>query len=394
MPALTTSSLPELQKAIKEAGLDGWLLYDFRGINPIASGLLGIQGMVTRRYFAWIPREGVPVAITHGIEQGPWAAWPKTWAKEVYVSWRVLEAKLASLLSGKRIAMEYSPGDAVMYLDRIPAGVIEMVRAAGAEVASSGELVTRFYAVWTPAQLESHKRSAEVIAKIARDAMQLAGERARTKQPLDEFSLVQWIKNGFERAGLFTDHGPNVSVGPNAANPHYEPTARESRTIAEGDVVLIDLWATEPQGVYADQTWMGSVGAPSNEVVKVWEAVRDARDTAISMVQERVKAGTPLRGAEVDAAARKVVIARGYGEYFSHRTGHSIDSHDLHGSGPNLDDFETREERRLIPGVGFSIEPGVYLQGRFGVRSEVNAFLKEGEALITPAEYQRDLFVV
>ena len=394
MPTLSTASLPDLQSAIKDAGLDGWLLYDFRGLNPIAAGLLGIQGMVTRRYFAWIPRDGVPVAITHGIEQGPWSDWPKTWAKEVYVSWRVLEAKLASLLGGKRVAMEYSPGDAVMYLDRIPAGVIEMIRAAGAEVVSSGELVTRFYAVWTPAQLESHKRSAEVIARIAREAMHLAGERARTRDPLDEFALMQWIKNGFERAGLFTDHGPNVSVGPNAANPHYEPTVRESRTIGEGDVVLIDLWATEPQGIYADQTWMGSVGAPSSEVVKVWEAVRDARDTAISLVRERAKSGASLRGAEVDAATRKLITARGYGEYFIHRTGHSIDAHDLHGSGPHLDDFETREERRLIPGVGFSIEPGVYLTGRFGVRSEVNAFLREREAIITPSEYQRDLFIV
>ena len=394
MPALTTTTLPDLQDAIKNAGIDGWLLYDFRGLNPIASGMLGIEGMVTRRYFAWIPREGVPVAITHGIEQAPWGKWPKTWGKEVYVSWRVLEAKLANLLRGKRVAMEYSPGDAVMYLDRIPAGVVEMVRAAGADVVSSGELVTRFYAVWTPAQLESHRRSAEVIASIAKDAMKLAGERARSRDPLDEFALMQWIKNGFERAGLFTDHGPNVSVGPNAANPHYEPTARESRTIGEGDVVLIDLWATEPKGIYADQTWMGSVGAPSSEVVKVWEAVRDARDTAIALVRERVRAGETLRGADVDAATRKLIVARGYGEYFIHRTGHSIDAHDLHGSGPHLDDYETREERLLVPGVGFSIEPGVYLTGRFGVRSEVNAFLADGEAIITPNEYQKDLFVV
>jgi Xaa-Pro aminopeptidase len=394
MPTLTTSSLPELQKAIAEAGLDGWLLFDFRGLNPIAAGLLGIEGMVTRRYFAFIPREGVPVAITHGIEQGPWAAWPKGWKKEVYVSWRTLEGTLGKLLKGKRIAMEYSPGDAVMYLDRIPAGVIEMIRAAGAEVVSSGELVTRFYAVWTPAQLEAHQRAAEVIAGVARDAMRLAGDRARSGASMHEYDLMQWIRGRFERAGLFTDHGPNVSVGANAANPHYEPTSNGSGRISDGDVVLIDLWATEPNGIYADQTWMGSVGAPSSEVVRVWETVRDARDTAIALVRERAQSGSPLRGAEVDAKTRQVITSRGYGDYFIHRTGHSIDAHDLHGSGPHLDDFETREERRLIPGIGFSIEPGVYLPGRFGVRSEVNVFLEKGRAIVTPTDYQRDLWVV
>ncbi len=394
MPALTSANLPDVQRAIADAGVDGWLLYDFRGINPIAGGLLGIEGMVTRRYFAYIPREGVPVAITHGIEQSPWHAWPKSWRKEVYGSWRVLESTLAKHLNGKRVAMEYSPGDAVMYLDRIPAGVIEMVRAAGAEVVSSGELVTRFYAVWTPEQLESHKRAAEVIAGIARDAMHLAGERARAKSSLHEYGLMQWVRERFERAGLITDHGPNVSVGPNAANPHYEPTSNQSSTISEGDVVLIDLWATEPNGIYADQTWMGSVGAPSSEVVKVWETVRDARDAAIALVRERAHSGKTLRGSEVDAKARELITSRGYGQNFIHRTGHSIDSHDLHGSGPHLDDFETREERLLIPGIGFSIEPGIYLPGRFGVRSEVNAFLEPGRAIITPAEYQRDLWVV
>ena len=394
MPVLTTQNLPELQKAIADAGLDGWLLFDFRGINPIAAGLLGIQGMVTRRYFAFIPREGVPVAITHGIEQAPWSGWPKSGGKDVYGSWRVLEAKLAQLLGGRRVAMEYSPGDAVMYLDRIPAGVVEMVRAAGAEVVSSGELVTKFYAVWTPEQLASHQRAAEVIAKIASDAMRLAGERARSREPLDEFALMQWIRERFERAGLFTDHGPNVSVGPNAANPHYEPSESTTRPIAEGDVVLIDLWATEPNGIYADQTWMGTVGTPSSEVVKVWQTVRDARDAAIALVRQRMQSGATLRGSEVDAEARKLITSRGYGEYFIHRTGHSIDAHDLHGSGPHLDDFETREERRLIPGVGFSIEPGVYLPGKFGVRSEVNVFLEPGRAIVTPEKYQSDLWVV
>jgi Xaa-Pro dipeptidase len=391
---ITPESLPSIQAAIAEAGVDGWLLYDFRGINPIAAELLGIQGMVTRRYFVLVPRTGVPVALTHGIEQSPWLGWPAAWRKEVYGGWRVLEAKLAEILRGKTVAMEYSPGDAVMYLDRIPAGVLEMIRAAGATVVSSGELVTRFYAVWTPEQVETHVRAAEIIAAIARDAVRLAGERARSSQPMHEYELAQWILERFARAELSTDHGPNVSVGPNAANPHYEPSAAATRPIHSGDILLVDLWAKEEGGVYADQTWMASLGAPSTEAVKVWEAVRDARDRAIALVQEHASRRTTLRGAEVDAAARQVIVSRGYGDYFIHRTGHSIDARDLHGSVPHLDDFETREERRLVPGIGFSIEPGVYLPGRIGMRSEVNAFLEPSRALITPEEYQRDLILV
>lgn len=394
MPTLTPQILPDVQRAIGDAGLDGWLLFDFRGINPIAGGLLGIHGMVTRRYFVFIPRTGVPVALTHGIEQSPWANWPPSWRKEVYGSWRVLEQQLAKTIGGKRVAMEYSPGDAVMYLDRIPAGVLEMVRAAGAEVVSSGELVTRFYAVWTPAQLRSHERAAEVIARIAKDAMRLAGERARSSTPMHEFELMQWIRAQFDAAGLFTDHGPNVSVGANAANPHYEPSESTSASITDGNVLLVDLWAKEPEGIYADQTWMAHLGAPSGEVTKVWETVRDARDAAIALVRESASKNEALPGARVDDTARKVITDRGYGDQFIHRTGHSIDANELHGSGPHLDDFETREERRLIPGVGFSIEPGVYLAGRFGVRSEVNAFLEEGRAIITPKEYQKDLMIV
>jgi Xaa-Pro dipeptidase len=394
MPTLTPQSLPEVQRAIADAGLDGWLLFDFRGINPIAGGMLGIHGMVTRRYFVFIPRSGAPVALTHGIEQSPWASWPVAWRKEVYGSWRALEQQLAQTVGGKRVAMEYSPGDAVMYLDRVPAGVLEMVRAAGAEVVSSGELVTRFYAVWTTEQLRSHERAAEAIARIAQDAMKLAGERARSSKPMKEFELMQWILERFSAQGLFTDHGPNVSVGANAANPHYEPSATQSSVITDDNVLLVDLWAKEPDGIYADQTWMAHIGKPPAEVTTVWETVRDARDAAIALVRESASKNEALPGARVDDTARKVITSRGYGDQFIHRTGHSIDANELHGSGPHLDDFETREDRRLIPGVGFSIEPGVYLAGRFGVRSEVNAFLEQGRAIITPKEYQKELLVV
>ncbi|HEY6829162.1 MAG TPA: Xaa-Pro peptidase family protein [Gemmatimonadaceae bacterium] len=392
---LTPETLPAVQKALADAGVDGWLLYDFRGTNPIAAGLLRLEGMTSRRAFAYVPTRGTPVALTHAIEQGPWRHWPASWTREVYSSWRSLEDFLARHISGKKVAMEYSAGDAVPYLDRIPAGVIDMVRAAGATVASSGELVTRFYAVWDADHIATHVRAAEVIADIAREALTLAGERARGPEPLAEHDVKAWILDRFRRAGLTTDHGPNVSAAENAANPHYEPTADAPRVIRPGDIVLIDLWAREGEtGVYADQTWMASIGKPSDEASEIWKAVRDARDAAIDLVRNRSKANSPVRGADVDDAARHVIESRGYGQYFTHRTGHSIDPRDLHGSGPHLDNLETREERLLVPGVAFSIEPGIYIPGKIGMRSEVNVYMTPGEAVVTPREYQTDLMIV
>ncbi|MEX2110909.1 MAG: M24 family metallopeptidase [Gemmatimonadaceae bacterium] len=391
---LKRESLPALQSALGQAGLDGWLLYDFHGLNPIARGMLELPGMTTRRFFVYIPRSGSPVAITHAIEQGPWVAWPQEWKKEKYSSWRILESVLASVVKGKRIAMEYSPGDAIPYVDRVPAGVLEMVRAAGATVDSSADLISMFYAVWSDEQRQSHERAARTVATIGRGAIRLAGTRAESGTPISEFELHGWIRERFEAEGLVADHGPIVAIGPNAANPHYEPTAETSATINRGDILLVDLWAKEKEGVFADQTWMGSLGAPGERDKKVWLAVRDARDAAIALLRERIGAGKPVRGGEVDDAARAVITKRGYGEFFFHRTGHSIDPRDLHGSGPHIDNLETREERALIPGVGFSIEPGIYLAGEVGMRSEVNGFIGPDGLLITPADYQKEILVV
>ncbi|HEX2601202.1 MAG TPA: Xaa-Pro peptidase family protein [Gemmatimonadaceae bacterium] len=391
---LQAESLAPLQSALDREGLDGWLLYDFHGLNPVAVGMLQLPGMTTRRFFVWIPRQGSPVAITHAIEQGPWNEWPAKWTREKYSSWRSLESLLARVVGGKRVAMEYSPGDAVPYLDRIPAGVVEMVRNAGATVVSSAALVSAFYAVWSDADRASHERAARAVSIIGQEAIRLAGSRADSATPLTEFALQSWIKERFEAGGLETDHGPIVATGPNAANPHYEPTAANSATINRGDILLIDLWAREKGGVFADQTWMASLGQPSDRDKSVWLAVRDARDAAIALLRARVNAGKPVRGGEVDDAARAVITERGYGEYFIHRTGHSIDPRDLHGSGPHIDNLETREERELTVGVGFSIEPGIYLPTDVGMRSEVNGFIGSDGLLITPADYQRDLIVV
>jgi Xaa-Pro aminopeptidase len=391
---LTPETLPAVQAALAEADVDGWLLYDFRGINPISQALFCAEGIASRRMVAWIPRKGTPVAITHAIEPGSWVHWPAAWERRVYSSWKSLESEIASLVRGKKAAMEYSPGDAVPVVDRVPAGVIEMVRAAGATVVTSANLVTRFFAVWTAAELASHMRAAEIIARIAKEAFARAGASVKSGAPLTEFAIMQWMKGEFAANGLFTDHGPNVSATENAANPHYEPAAEAPRVLRAGDSILIDLWALEPHGIYADQTWMASIGAPSPKLQLVWNTVRDARDAAIALLRERVASGTPVRGAEVDDAARGVIDRAGFGAAFTHRTGHSIDARAIHGSGPNLDNLETREERVLIPGVGFSIEPGVYLAGEFGVRSEVNAYIGDRELIITPNEIQRELIVV
>ena len=391
---LDSRSLPAIQAALAEMRLDGWLLFDFHGLNPVASGVLRLDGMLTRRIFALVPRDGIPVAISHNIEQAPWKHWPAEWPRERYSSWRALEEQLAKLVRGKRVAMEYSPGDAVPYLDRVPAGVLEMVRNAGATVVSSGALVSRFYAVWNATHVESHKRAAAAIAQIAKDAITVAGKRARGGAPMAEHELQRWILERFTEQKLVADHGPIVAVGANAANPHYEPSPANPRPIKAGEILLIDLWAREAKdGVFADQTWMASLGEPSQRARDVWTAVRDARDAAINLVQTRIGARHEVRGAEVDDAAREVILSRGFGEYFTHRTGHSIDSRDLHGSGPHIDNLETREERVLIPGVAFSIEPGVYVAGEIGMRSEVNMFITPERAVVTPDAYQRELIV-
>jgi Xaa-Pro aminopeptidase len=391
---LNTKSLPEIQKALSEANLDGWLIFDFHGLNPVATGMLPREGMGTRRIFVLVPRDGKPVAITHAIEQGPWKTWPAEWDKTQYSGWRELESQLKSIVAGKRVAMEYSPGDAVPYLDRVPAGVLEMVRSAGATVVSSADLVSRFYAVWTQENLASHKRASDIISRIAQEAFKRAGDAAKSGSPLTEYELQQWILGEFAANKLNTDHGPIVAIGPNAANPHFEPQREGSARLERGSIVLIDLWAREDDGVFADQTWMGSLGQPSERDMSVWLAVRDARDAAIALLRERIRAGKPVRGSEVDDAARDVIKSRGYGDQFLHRTGHSIDARDLHGSGPHIDNLETREERLLIPGVGFSIEPGVYLAGDVGMRSEVNGVIGEHDVIITPSTYQSEMFIV
>jgi len=395
MTLLDKFDFPALRELLGKLGADGWLLYDFHGINPAATRVLGINGMGTRRFFVLLPREGTPVAIAHRIELGSFDGFPGD--VRPYAAWRELHEKLRALVTGKTVAMEISPGDAVPYLDRVPHGVIQLIEGFGAKVVSSGTLITRFAARWSASELAGHRRAAEAIAEIAVTTLRWAGsELARGGgTEVRETTLQARVMEAFGRAGLVTDHPPIVGFQANAANPHYEPRTGSDRRLAAGDVLLLDLWAGVAAGsVFADQTWMGFAGRePSAEVRRVWDAVRGARDAAVALLRDRWNKGAVVTGAVLDDAARGVIRAAGFGDYFVHRTGHSIDR-DLHGSGPHLDNFETADERTLIPGVGFSVEPGVYLSGRFGIRSEINVFLGESGPEVTPQKPQQELLLV
>jgi len=393
MTLLDQFDFSALRELLGKIGADGWLLYDFHGINPAATRVLGIRGMGTRRFFVLLPREGKPVAIAHRIELASFDGFPGD--VRPYAAWRELHDNLRALVAGKTVAMEVSPADAVPYLDRVPHGVVELIEGFGAKVVSSGTLITRFAARWSPSELEGHRKAAEAIAEIAVTTLRWAGSELARGAEVRETVMQARVLEAFGRAGLVTDHGPIVGFQANAANPHYEPRAGSDRRLAADDVLLLDLWAGVALGsVFADQTWMGFAGRePSAEVRKVWETVRGARDAAVALLRDRWKKKETVTGAALDDAARGVIRAAGFGEYFVHRTGHSIDR-DLHGSGPHLDNFETADERALIPGVGFSVEPGIYLTGRFGVRSEINVYLGESGPAATPRNPQQALLLV
>ncbi len=393
MSLLENFDFAALRELLGTLGADGWLLYDFHGINPSATRVLGIHGMGTRRFFVLLPRAGKPVAIAHRIELASFEGFPGE--VRPYAAWSELHGQLRALVAGKTVAMEVSPSDAVPYLDRVPHGVVQLIEGFGGRVVSSGALITRFAARWSASELTGHRRAAEAIREIAHDALRWAGSELARGAEVRETTVQARVMASFARAGLVTDHGPIVGFQANAANPHYEPKPGADRVLAAGDLLLLDLWAGVALGtVFADQTWMGFAGRePGEDVRGAWDVVRGARDAAVSLLQDRWKKKEPVTGAALDDAARGVIRAAGFGDYFVHRTGHSIDR-DLHGSGPHLDNFETADERTLMPGVGFSIEPGVYLTGRFGIRSEINVYLGESGPEVTPKQPQQDLLLV
>jgi Xaa-Pro aminopeptidase len=393
---LTPEAVPALHAALAALAdpVDGWLLFDFRGINPIMAAVVGDEIVGSRRAYVYLPRNGTPVALVHGVDAELWREWPAAWRRVVWVRREELSRELAALVGGRTVAMEYSPGGAIPYGDYVPAGTLELVRSAGAKPVSSAELVSRYCSVWTAADLAGHLRAAEILSGIARAAIARIGERARAGDPVDEHEVTRWVLEAFDRAGLVTESPPSVSYGAHAARPHYDAPAEGSSPIVPGQLLLLDLWAKEPGGIYADQTWMAAIGAPSPLAAELWTVVRGARDAALDLLRARLEAGEPVAGAEADRAAYAVIAAAGYGDRIVCRTGHSIDRVGLHGFGPTIDDTESFDSRRIIPGVGFSVEPGIYIPGEIGLRTEVNAHARADGLDVTPADYQRDLIVV
>ena len=373
--------------ALAANDVDGWLLFDFHGINPIAKRVIGYSGMATRRLFVWLPKVGAPVALAHRIELQGIEGFPGE--VRPYAAWQELHQLLGEVVNGKKLAMETSPDDAVPSLDRVPAGVVSLVERLGGTVVSSAAMVSLFAARWSAAELEGHRAAAEKIADIARRTIQdVVGRVGEAREAEVQREVLQAMEN----AGLTADHPPIVAFGPNAANPHYEPRDGSDAALGEGEVVLLDLWGGKTlHSVFADQTWMGFAGTtPPDDVMHAWTTTRDARDAALQHLERAFAEGRPVTGADLDDVARGHISKHGYGDAFVHRTGHSIDI-ELHGSGPNLDNFETNDVRELLPGTGFSIEPGIYLTGRFGIRSEINVYLHETGPEATPVERQQDL---
>ncbi len=387
--------LPEIQQALREQHLDGWLFFDHHRRDPLAYRVLGLDRALdpTRRWYYLIPDEGEPRKLVHRIEASVLDSLPGE--ETAYSSWSGLIDGLTRLIGGRRrLAMQYSPKCSIPYVSMVDAGTVELVRSLGAEVASSANLIQYFEARWDEAKLASHVEAGRRVDAIRRAAFELAGERTRAGVELTEWELQQFILSRFAESGLITDHGPIVGVNENAADPHYEPSQQASRRIQRGDLLLIDMWAklNQPRSVYYDITWTGFCGsqAPA-EVERVFQVVREARDRAIRRVQSAAEKGEPLHGFEVDDEARGYIKSQGFGDYFVHRTGHSI-GEEVHGAGANMDNLETHDERSIIPWTCFSVEPGIYLE-KFGVRLEVDVFVGDREAKVT-GEIQEELVLV
>lgn len=380
--------LRAIQAALQDERLDGWLFYDFRGSDPLAYRILGLDSdtLSTRRWYYFIPVDGPPVGLVSTIEPHRLDDLPG--ATRTFFTWQEHDRALADILRGpRRIAMQYSPRNAIPYVSRVDAGTLELVREAGVEVVSSADLVQRFEAVWTEAQWHSHVRAADAVG----DTVHAAFDYLRTTAPVSEYQVQQFILERFARHGLTTHHPPVVAAGAHSADPHYTPGPEGSATIRPGDFVLIDLWAKEPRGVYADITWTGFMGAQVPEWYRtIFEIVRNARDAAVAFVEDRVGRGQAFAGHEVDAAARAVITDAGYGDRFIHRTGHSI-GEEVHGNGANMDGAETRDTRRVLPQTCFSIEPGIYLSGEFGVRSEIDVYVTERDVRVTGRPAQTEV---
>ena len=374
-----------VQTALREDGLDGWLLYDFHGWNPIARSLAGVNGgkMTTRRWYYFVPAEGQPRALVHAIERHTLDSLPGD--TQIYAGREALGTGLDALMHGvRRVAMEYSPENAIPYVGRVDAGTIEAIRRRGVEVVSSGDLVQRFVARWSDQALATHLEASQALYRVKDRAFEAIAARVRGGEPTTEHDVQQLMMGWFAEEGLITDAPPLVASMENAGNPHYVPPATGSRVISSNELVLLDLWGKrdQPGAVYADITWVGFTGARvPDEFATAFAAAAAARDAAVLLVQKAAREGSDLRGWQVDRAARTVLEERGFGAHVLHRTGHNLGT-EVHGNGVHMDDYETHDDRRILPGTGFTIEPGLYFD-HFGVRTEINVFVGANEARVS-----------
>jgi Xaa-Pro dipeptidase len=382
----TMPDIKAIQAELRSNKLDGWLFYDHHHRDPIAASILGLgDGLVSRRWYYFIPAKGEPRMLLHRIEQGTLGTLEGR--KFVYSGWEEQHKLLRKLLSGaKKIAMQYSPENNIPYIGLVDAGTIELIRKMKKKVVSSADLVQKFEASWSPEQLESHLHAGRIIDRVTQDAFQRVAEFVRQGKPITEYDLQQWIAEEFRANELTFADPPIVAVQPNNGDPHYSPQPGTSRPIRAGDLLLLDIFAksTKPKSVYYDISWVGYLGERVPDAyAKVFRIVRQARDRAIEFIKESVAAGKPIHGWEVDNVARGVIRKAGYAKYFVHRTGHSI-GQEVHGNGANMDGLETRDDRKIVPRTCFSIEPGIYMP-EFGLRTEVNVYVGEKEARVTGA---------
>ncbi len=385
--------LDRIQSALRDANRDGWLFYDHHGRDPLAYSILGLPpaAHVTRRWYYLIPAHGAPQKLVHRIESGRLDTLPGT--KSEYSSWQELEAQLAHILANTTtLALQYSPRNAIMYVSMVDAGTVDLLRSLGKHIHTSADLVATFQAVLSPAQIDTHFAAQQRLDRIVAALWPEVRSRLAAHGQTDEFSLVAWLQEAMRREGLVWDHGPNVSAGPNSADSHYDPTPASSRTIRPGDFLLLDIWGRldQPDSVWYDITWTATVSRePTPRELEVFTAVRDARDAAVLAVTTAFASHQPIAGFQADDAARAVLSQRGFASAFTHRTGHNITT-ELHGAGAHLDNLETHDDRLLLPHTCFSVEPGAYFPGAFGVRSEVNMITYPDRAVVTGA-LQTDL---
>lgn len=394
---MSEAHIEALQRALRQDKLDGWLFYSFRGSDPIAENILKLDHakFTTRRWFYFVPAKGTPQKIVHAIETGTLDSLPGD--KHVYLPWQQLHERLKQTLAGiKKVAMQYSPMNAIPYVSRVDAGTIELIRSFGVEVVSSADLVQVFEAVWTDDQLQTHlyaaKHMREIVDVVAREVRR----RFQDNAGATEVEIQSFLLEEYERRGLVAGHPPIVAINAHSADPHYAPNLDDNLPMRKGDFLLIDMWSKRkvPHAVYDDITWTYFIGdAVPSEHQKIFDVVRNGRDAAINAAQQRYPTGEILYGWQIDEEARQSITKAGYGEYFIHRTGHNIHE-EVHGNGANIDNLETQDSRRLMRGTCFSIEPGVYLKGNFGVRSEVDMYLSEKEAIVTGLPIQTEVIPI